>query len=177
MECIQPPSPEHTLKGYVSDSTVTLTHTRKKKTRKISHNSSDNRRRLTDITLFTKHKLQSIAKRLHPDCSTAIAPVGKPAKSDPYLRPYKSTTRHKQQRRSQQLRDKENHCSTVQGKERRWSKLRQSKDWHHLAEVPSVLNSRAMNRSHSFSSCGELLALAQEKPVRHSGKWTAYGFI
>ncbi len=165
MECLEAPvAPIQRLKGYASDSTVTVsTHKRKKRTRKISHKSSEptvKQKKLNDLT--KGHKLPPVAAyrlgKVQPDPHTTRRP---------------KLLIHE---RWSQLR--ETHYR--QDRERRWSKVKPvPRDWQALAELPpSILNTQAMSRSHSFSSAGELLRL-QDKPThRHSsGKWTVYGFI
>lgn len=174
MECLEPPSLVQRLKGYASDSTVTVsTHKRRKiRTRKISHKSSESaaaQKKLND--LMKSHKL----------FPGAVHRSGK-VKPDIHFKPHTATHPKLTHERWSQLRDK-NHRLSRQDREKRWSRqLKPSRDWQAIAELPpTVLNSRIMNRSHSFSSDGELLGLAkqQDKPThRHSsGKWTVYGFI
>ena len=214
-------------KGYASDSTVTLSsHRCKKKTKKSSSKISDSRTKLTEFSMLTKQKLQSIAKHLHTD--HAKEPVFKvptqpvrskprPAKVKPDLparsKSQRSTCRltvppdvEKTKRRHShgaQFKDKENSQREPvaaggyrQGgkRVRRPSRLRErdsssqnSQNWQQVSSFsvnmsrgpPAILNCSGMNRSHSFSSCGEMYDLAQisDSSFTQSGKWTAYGFV
>ncbi len=169
MECLEPPLPVQRLKGYASDSTVTVsTHKRKKiRTRKISHKNPD--------SAVTQKKLNDLMKGRKLSPSTLYRPDN--VKPDSQFKPPRPKLI---QQRWSQVREKEYHRSR-QNHERRCSKLKPSQDWQALAELPpSILDTRTIGRSHSFSSGGELLGLSQQnKPTqRHScGKWTVYGFI
>ena len=63
------------------------------------------------------------------------------------------------------------------------STMQNSRNWQRVSDMshgpPALLNCSGMNRSHSFSSCGELYDLAQvsDSSFKHSGKWTVYGFV
>lgn len=177
-------------KGYASDSTVTLsTHRSKRKTksrRSPVKQSYKDHPSAQDSIMFTSSKSVSKPSKARKD------PSPQSQKSFLRFRKYSLGAKNGLPLRETALREKEDLTVDRQdGKRvRKVSKLkekessqRNSQDWHHLAElqmsyeVPAILNVRGMNRSHSFSSHGELTHHQPEIPARHSRKWTVYGYI
>jgi len=193
--------PDYIPKGYASDSTVALsTHEHKRKIKKTTIKQT---RKLSESTLTrhyrprkhstTDHRepLYIQSARTKPVVRIEKAKIENPRISRAQRSPSKEKSKRKlSQREYFDIREKENERTTPKEFRKRKSSSskskeatthqKSSKDWHDLHELSvnsPVFNTTTMNRSHSFSSCGELTNRVEDSSTRNSGQWVVYGFI